>query len=135
MFFKKSHSAQEIEAAVLESLPLPQSEEDGLQIALQSLADSADVFEAMNLPDEAEVITQFIETIASGQFAMVKEAKKKNKTKAKKKPKKSPELSSETQVDNLAHIGWVFNAPKSDCGECSMADDGLMLDINNTNEQ
>jgi hypothetical protein len=130
MFFKKSHSAQEIEASVLEALPLPQSEEEGIEIALQSLAESAEIFEAMNLPDEAEVITQFMETIASGQFAMVKEAKKKakkkSKTKTKKTKKKSPELSSDKQLDNLAHIGWVFNAPKSDCGECNMDDDGAI---------
>ncbi len=144
MFFKKSHSAQEIEASVFESLPLPQSEEDGLQVALQSLADSAEIFEAMNLPEEAEVITQFMETIASGQFAMVKEAKKKAKKKTKSKSKTKPKtttkkkpstlidivkditsevLTPEKQVDNLENVGWVFNAPKSDCGECSMADD------------
>jgi len=130
MFFKKSSSANEIEASVLEALPLPQSGEDGIEVALQSLADTAEIFEAMNLPEEAEVITQFMETIASGQFAMVKEAKKKakkkSKTKSKKKPKKSPELSSDTQLDNLAHIGWVFNAPSSDCGECNMDDDGAI---------
>lgn len=148
MFFKTSHSANEIEASVLESLPLPESE-DGIQIALQSLADSAEIFEAMNLPEEAEVITQFMETIASGQFAMVKEAKKKakkkskTKSKSKTKTKKSPKkidsplaiveilgdgategLSSDKEIDNLKNIGWVFNAPKDDCGECNMANDG-----------
>lgn len=148
MFFKKSHSATEIETSVFENLPTPQTE-DGIQVALQSLANSAEIFEAMNLVEEAEVITQFIETIASGQFAMVKEAKKKSKkkTKSKSKSKKNKtttrtlknktnpplieivqekideNLTPERELENLENIGWVFNAPKSDCGECNMADD------------
>lgn len=138
-----------------------------IQAALQSLSDSAELFESINLPEEAEVITRFMETIASGQFAMVKEAKKKSKkTKKKKtikkivkklkKPNKTnvftKNLTPEKQLDNLEHIGWVFNAPgpeiagidagwifnadKSDCGECSMANDGLedLKDLNTCKE-
>jgi hypothetical protein len=159
MFFKKSHSANEIEASVLEALPA-KNEEVGIEVALQSLADSAEIFESMNLPEEAEIITQFMETIASGQFAMVKEAKKKAKKKSKTKSKtktksksksttkKKPStlidvikdvtsevLTPEKQIDNLENIGWVFNAPKSDCGECNMADDGPKSGVMNNKGQ
>lgn len=144
MFYKKSNSANEIERSLFEKLSLKE-EEVGIQDALQSLANSADLFESLNLPDEAEVITQFIETIASGQFALVKEAKKKSKkkTKSKTKTKKrtnktnefSKDLTPEKELSNLLEVGWVFNAPGpvvadggscNNCGscmDCSMADD------------
>lgn len=139
MFFKQSSIANEIEASV--SRDLPSEEADGLGAALESLAKSAESFEDLGMNEEAEVLTQFMETIASGQFAMVKEAKKKAKKSPKKKsPKKSPKkekdeatdgLTPDRELKNLAEIGWVFNLPGAiglgkgdgECG-CSMADDG-----------
>lgn len=146
MFFKKSHSANEIETAVNQALPSPK-EDGGLDAALGLLAQAAEYFESVSMDEEAEITTQLLETIANGEFAMVKEAKKKAKKKTKTKtkskktkktaPKKSPQQevieiisptettapSSEDMVHNLEEIGWVFKKP-SDCGECSMADDG-----------
>lgn len=122
MFYKKNSIANEIEISVFKNF-LPVEDELNINTALQSLAKSAEEFEALNLPEEAEVITQFLETIASGQFAMVKEAKKKAKKKSKKKAlkKKTKDLDSKDLVKNLTEVGWVFNAP--DCDDCNMADD------------
>lgn len=149
MFFKKNNSAQEIEKSVLEQLPSVETAEDNsFQTALQSLAHSADLFEAMDLQDEAEIITQFMETIASGQFAMIKEAKKKSKKKTKSKSKKKSktkhteiapdsfvmDLTPEKEVENLKNIGWMFSSPNTNNGrECS--DDNSVEDLPEDYEQ
>lgn len=134
MFYKYSNSAHEMEESVFNTLS-KSNKEQNINLALQSLANSAEIFESLDLQEEAEVITQFIETIASGQFEMVKEAKRKAKKKLKKKVKQKAKtnkytknLNPENQVKNLAEVGWVFNAPCFDCEDCEDCDDVMSSD-------
>lgn len=152
-FYKKSNSANEIEKSFADLMPEEKTQENSkFDEALQLLATAATLFEELKLEEEAEITTQFLETIADGRFEMVKEAKRKAKKKSKKKKKSKSksknklttrllkhknepatievvqekfddELTPEKQLENLENIGWVFNAPK-DCSDCSMVDDG-----------
>lgn len=89
MFYKRSSVAEAIESEVLSNLSAKE-DENKLDGALSSLAQAADLFETGGMDEEAEALTQLIERVASGEFAMIKEAKKK----AKKK-KKSDSVSSD----------------------------------------
>jgi len=95
MFYKQSSVADAIENEVLSNLSAKE-DENKLDRALSSLAQAADLFETGGMSEEAEALTQLIERVASGEFAMIKEAKKK----AKKKKSESP--------DGHAMVGGFF---------------------------
>ena len=75
-----------------------------LSSAIDKLDEAAREFESLGLEAEADETVSMIERFA----------KKKDKKPAKKSDKATKGLSSKKQVENLAHVGWVFNAPADD---------------------
>ena len=75
-----------------------------LSSAIDKLDEAAKEFEALGLETEADEAVSMIERFA----------KKKPTKKSPKSDKATKGLSSKKQVENLAHVGWVFNAPADD---------------------